>query len=103
MSPQRCPTTSCACPKASRRPPECSPSAPTTMSNRRTVPLANVTLTPFPSSVSSVIQSSNRYSVPSRVASYRLVDSDMELDLDQLFEFGLGRLLLGLEQPLAGR
>jgi len=33
----------------------------------------------------------------------RLVDSDMELDLDQLFEFGLGRLLDGLERYLAGR
>ena len=33
----------------------------------------------------------------------RLVDSDMELDLDQLFEFGLGRLLDGLERHLAGR
>jgi AcrR family transcriptional regulator len=33
----------------------------------------------------------------------RLVDSDMELDLDQLFEFGMGRLLDGLEQYLAGR
>ena len=30
----------------------------------------------------------------------RLVNSDMELDLDQLFEFGLGRLLDGLEQHL---
>jgi hypothetical protein len=27
----------------------------------------------------------------------------MELDLDQLFEFGLGRLLDGLERYLAGR
>ncbi|GIH19443.1 TetR/AcrR family transcriptional regulator C-terminal domain-containing protein [Rugosimonospora africana] len=33
----------------------------------------------------------------------RLVDSDMELDLDQLFEFGLGRLLDGLERHLAER
>jgi AcrR family transcriptional regulator len=33
----------------------------------------------------------------------RLVNSDMELDLDQLFEFGLGRLLDGLEQHLARR
>jgi AcrR family transcriptional regulator len=33
----------------------------------------------------------------------RLVDSDMELDLDQLFEFGLGRLLDGLERYMAGR
>ena len=33
----------------------------------------------------------------------RLVNSDMELDLDQLFEFGLGRLLDGLERHLAGR
>jgi AcrR family transcriptional regulator len=33
----------------------------------------------------------------------RLVDSDMELDLDQLFEFGLARLLDGLERHLAGR
>jgi AcrR family transcriptional regulator len=33
----------------------------------------------------------------------RLVDSEMELDLDQLFEFGLGRLLDGLERHLAGR
>jgi len=33
----------------------------------------------------------------------RLVNSEMELDLDQLFEFGLGRLLDGLEQYLAGR
>jgi AcrR family transcriptional regulator len=32
----------------------------------------------------------------------RLVDSDMELDLDRLFEFGLGRLLDGLERYLAG-
>jgi len=29
--------------------------------------------------------------------------SEMELDLDQLFEFGLGRLLDGLERYLAGR
>jgi AcrR family transcriptional regulator len=33
----------------------------------------------------------------------RLVDSDMEFDLDQLFEFGLGRLLDGVERHLAGR
>jgi AcrR family transcriptional regulator len=33
----------------------------------------------------------------------RLVNSDMELDLDQLFEFGLGRLLDGLERHLARR
>jgi hypothetical protein len=33
----------------------------------------------------------------------RLVNSEMELDLDQLFEFGLGRLLDGLERYLAGR
>jgi AcrR family transcriptional regulator len=33
----------------------------------------------------------------------RLVSSDMEPDLDQLFEFGLGRLLDGLERHLAGR
>jgi AcrR family transcriptional regulator len=33
----------------------------------------------------------------------RLVDSDTELDLDELFEFGLGRLLDGLERYLAGR
>jgi AcrR family transcriptional regulator len=33
----------------------------------------------------------------------RLVNSEMELDLDQLFEFGLGLLLDGLEQHLAGR
>jgi hypothetical protein len=33
----------------------------------------------------------------------RLVDSDMELDLDQLFEFDLGRLLDGLERHLARR
>jgi hypothetical protein len=33
----------------------------------------------------------------------RLVNSEMELDLDQLFEFGLGRLLDGLERHLAGR
>ena len=33
----------------------------------------------------------------------RLVNSEMELDLDQLFEFGLGRLLDGLERLLAGR
>lgn len=32
----------------------------------------------------------------------QLVDSDMELDLDRLFEFGLGRLLDGLERYLAG-
>jgi AcrR family transcriptional regulator len=32
----------------------------------------------------------------------RLVDSDMELDLDQLFEFGLGRLLDGMEQHVRG-
>jgi DNA-binding transcriptional regulator YhcF (GntR family) len=30
----------------------------------------------------------------------RLVDSDMELDLDQLFEFGLGRMLDGMERHL---
>ena len=64
--------TSCSGPKASRRTPECSPSAPTTMSNRRTVPLANVALTPSLSSASPVIRSLNRYSVPSRVASYRM-------------------------------
>jgi AcrR family transcriptional regulator len=33
----------------------------------------------------------------------RLVNSELELDLDQLFEFGLGRLLDGLERHLAGR
>jgi AcrR family transcriptional regulator len=33
----------------------------------------------------------------------RLVDSEMELDLDQLFEFGLACLLDGLERHLAGR
>jgi AcrR family transcriptional regulator len=33
----------------------------------------------------------------------RLVNSEMELDLDQLFEFGLGCLLEGLERYLAGR
>jgi AcrR family transcriptional regulator len=33
----------------------------------------------------------------------RLVDSDMELDLDQLFEFGMGRLLDGFERYLAAR
>jgi AcrR family transcriptional regulator len=33
----------------------------------------------------------------------RLVDSEMELELDQLFEFGLGRLLDGLERYLTGR
>ena len=33
----------------------------------------------------------------------QLVDSDMELNLDQLFEFGLARLLDGLERHLAGR
>ena len=33
----------------------------------------------------------------------RLVDSEIELDLDRLFEFGLGRLLDGLERHLAGR
>jgi hypothetical protein len=33
----------------------------------------------------------------------RLVDSDMELDLDQLFEFDLGRLLDGLQQYMASR
>ena len=33
----------------------------------------------------------------------RLMDSEMELDLDQLFEFGLGLLLDGLERHLAGR
>jgi len=33
----------------------------------------------------------------------RLVNSEMELDLDQLFEFGLGRLLDGLERHLARR
>jgi AcrR family transcriptional regulator len=32
----------------------------------------------------------------------RLVNSEMELDLDQLFEFGLGCLLDGLERHLAG-
>jgi AcrR family transcriptional regulator len=31
----------------------------------------------------------------------RLVDSELEFDLDQLFEFGLGRLLDGLERHLA--
>jgi AcrR family transcriptional regulator len=31
----------------------------------------------------------------------RLINSDLELDLDQLFEFGLGRFLDGLEQHLA--
>src|SRR5215470_14396502 len=72
MYPPRCRTNSCSGAKASRRTPECSPSAPTTMSNRRTVPPANVTLRPSPSSVSPVIWSPNRYSVPSRVASYRM-------------------------------
>jgi AcrR family transcriptional regulator len=33
----------------------------------------------------------------------RLVNSEMDLDLDQLFEFGLARLLDGLERHLAGR
>ena len=33
----------------------------------------------------------------------RLVNSEMELHLDQLFEFGLGRLLDGMEQYLASR
>jgi AcrR family transcriptional regulator len=33
----------------------------------------------------------------------RLVDSETELDLDQLFEFGLGHLLDGLERHLVGR
>ena len=33
----------------------------------------------------------------------RLVNSDMEFDLDELFEFGLGRLLDGLERYLAER
>jgi AcrR family transcriptional regulator len=33
----------------------------------------------------------------------RLINSEMELDLDQLFEFGLGRFLDGLERHLAGR
>ena len=33
----------------------------------------------------------------------RLVNSEMELDLDRLFEFGLARLLDGLERYLAGR
>jgi AcrR family transcriptional regulator len=33
----------------------------------------------------------------------QLVNSEMELDLNQLFEFGLGRLLDGLERYLAGR
>jgi DNA-binding transcriptional regulator YhcF (GntR family) len=33
----------------------------------------------------------------------RFVDSDTEPDLDELFEFGLGRLLDGLERYLAGR
>ncbi len=33
----------------------------------------------------------------------RLVDTDMDLDLDQLFEFGLGRLLDGMERYLAVR
>src|SRR5215471_5656249 len=33
----------------------------------------------------------------------RLVNSEMELDLDRLFEFGLGRLLDGLERYLAER
>lgn len=33
----------------------------------------------------------------------RLVNSEMELDLDQLFEFGLGRLLDGMERHLAER
>ena len=32
----------------------------------------------------------------------QLVDSELELDLDQLFEFGLGRLLDGLDRHLAG-
>jgi hypothetical protein len=31
----------------------------------------------------------------------RFVDSDMKSDLDELFEFGLGRLLDGLERYLA--
>jgi hypothetical protein len=31
----------------------------------------------------------------------KLIDSDLDLDLDQLFEFGLGRLLDGLERHLA--
>ena len=33
----------------------------------------------------------------------RLVNSEMELDLDQLFEYGLARLLDGLERHLTGR
>jgi AcrR family transcriptional regulator len=33
----------------------------------------------------------------------RLVNSEMDLDLDELFEFGLGRLLDGLERHLAAR
>jgi hypothetical protein len=33
----------------------------------------------------------------------RLVNSELELDLDQLFEFGLGRMLDGLERHLAGQ
>ena len=33
----------------------------------------------------------------------RFVDSDMKSDLDELFEFGLGRLLDGVERYLAGR
>jgi AcrR family transcriptional regulator len=33
----------------------------------------------------------------------RLVDSDLEFDLDQLVEFGLGRLLDGLERHLPGQ
>ena len=33
----------------------------------------------------------------------RLVDSELELDLDQLFEFGMARLLDGVERHLAGR
>jgi hypothetical protein len=33
----------------------------------------------------------------------RLMNSDLDMDLDQLFEFGMGRLLDGLERHLAER
>ena len=57
-------------PIARRRVSECSPSAPTTWSNRRGAPFSNVTSTPSGPSASSVIESSNTYSTSAAVASW---------------------------------
>jgi hypothetical protein len=88
------------------------PSAPTTRSKRRGAARSNVTSTPPAVSTSAVIVSSNRYSTPpvasirTRIRSPRRISRsamtppespNADMTLDSLFDFGLQRLLGGLE------